>query len=223
MKFISFLSLNYYCVGIMMFLALTALVTSIRYYRRHRNLRIFTYYIAFSLVESMVAYFSFVYPKFKFYQSFMLRGTYVCFGVFEFVVCNIFILHYIRSPLRRRIIRINGLLFLLFLIAMMTVIRRITVSIFILDSVFLVPPCLIYFYELFLTVSPKPLKDQPSFWVITAILFLNACSIPLQLTFDFLGRYAEAAYSLNDILYGILFIMLIRAYLCRPENRRVFE
>lgn len=218
MKFLSFLSPNFYCVGIMMFLAVAALVASIRYYQRHRSLRIFTYYIAFSLTESMVAYFSFVYPKFDFYQTFILRITYGSFAVFEFVICNFFILHYVGSPLRRRIIRINGLLFLLIL-TVLIMIHRIAVSIFILDSVFLVPPCLIYFYELFLTVNPKPLKDQPSFWVITAILFLNACSIPLQLTFDFLGRYAEAAYSLNDILYGILFIMLIRAYLCSPEIR----
>jgi hypothetical protein len=89
---------------------------------------------------------------------------------------------------------------------------------FLLESVFLVPPCLLYFYERFLTVNLQPLKEQPSFWVVTGVLFLNSCSIPLQLTFGYLGKYREAAFSLNYILYSIFFILLIRAYLCSPEK-----
>jgi hypothetical protein len=143
--------------------------------------------------------------------------------LFEFVICNIFILHSVRFPPRRRLIRINGLLFFLILILIYLRLYRGGTSVLIPESVFLVFACLIYFYDLFSMMDQKPLKDNPSFWVITAILFLNACSIPLQLTFDFLGRYAEAAYSLNDILYGILFILLIRAFLSSPETRSTFE
>src|ERR1700722_5103102 len=209
-------------MGIMMFLALTALVTSIRYYGRHRNLRIFTYYIAFSLTETLVAFSAFAGPDFNFYPSVLLDITYVTFTVFEFIVCNLFILQYIRSPFRKRLIRINGGLFLTFLVTSL-LLKRMQTTIFFLESVFLVLPCLIYFYELFLIVSLKPLKNQPSFWVVTGILFLNACSIPLQFTIRFLGRYGEAAYSLNDILYCILFILLSRAYFCSPENPGSFE
>jgi hypothetical protein len=78
----------------------------------------------------------------------------------------------------------------------------------------LVPPCLIYFYQLFQTNDPQPLKDQPAFWVITGVLFLKACSIPLLLTVDLMTGYQNSAYTLNYILYTVLFVLLIRAYLC---------
>ena len=88
----------------------------------------------------------------------------------------------------------------------------------VLESVFLVFPCLIYFYEFFSTATLRPLRDQPAFWVVSGILFVHAGDIPLQMTIHFLGSLQEMAYMLNYILFSILFILLIRAYLCTPEK-----
>ncbi len=226
MNIVHFLEQNFCTAGIMILCTIAALVISISHYRRHPNLRIFTWYIALSLTQSITAFLFFSpSPGSRFVPRliFVVVGT--AFLLFEFIACNLFILHYITSRPGRRVVIANGLLFFGLLIFLMAANFHniLSSSYFLLDSAFLVPPCLIYFYELFQTVNPQPLKDQPSFWVITGILFLNACSIPLQLTLNVLGRYAEAAFSLNYILYSILFILLIRAYLCRPENRHLYE
>jgi hypothetical protein len=220
MNFLSFLAMSYYGVGIMMACTLAALVISIRYYRRHRNLRIFTYYIAFSFLQDMATFYALPYTHSWNLRMVMLVITALGFILFEFIVCNLFILRYIISPVRRRMIRIDCLLFFGILIFMYVGIshRILAGSYAVLESILIVPPCLLYFYELFLTVNIQPLKNQPAFWVVTGILFLHACDILLMLTFKFFGDYADAAFTLNYILYSLLFILLIRAYLCKPEK-----
>jgi len=222
-KIFRFLAQNFYSVGIMILFTLAALVISLAYYKRHRNLRIFTYYIAFSLLADMYAFYAFPYSSNAHFQLVILWATNQAFMLFEFIACNLFILRYTASALRRRIIRINGLLFFGFLILISIRIypRNLSVSFVLWESIFLVPPCLIYFYDLFLRVTLRPLRDQPAFWIVTGILFLHACDIPLWLTVPFLGKYAEAAYTLNYIFYIMLFILLIRAYLCAPEESPV--
>ena len=220
MKLLNFLAQSFYCAGLMVLVTMAALVVSITHYRRHRSLRIFTYYIAFSLLADITAFFAFPYPRSWNFRLVIAAVTTMAFILFEFIACNLFILRYIRSPLRRRIIRINGLLFLGLLIfgVAMTPLHVMGPSYIVLQCVFLVLPCLIYFYELFLTANLRPLTNQPAFWVVTGILFLHACDIPLQMTVYFLGSYQEAAYSLNYILFSVLFALLIRAYLCTPEK-----
>jgi hypothetical protein len=219
-KLLNFLAQSFYCAGLMVLMTMAALVVSITHYRRHKSLRIFAYYIALSLLSDITAFFAFPYPTDWNFRLVVFIATTNAFLLFEFIGCTLFILRYIGSPLRRRIIRINGLLFFGLLIFGVAMIYPHVMEMYyvVLASVFLVLPCLIYFYELFLTANPRPLTDQPAFWVVTGILFLHACDIPLQMTVYFLGSYQEAAYTLNYILYSIIFILLIRAYLCAPEN-----
>jgi hypothetical protein len=204
----------------MILLAVAALMISIIYYKRSSSLHIFTYYIAFSLLQSMADCYFYTSTADEHLRRAVLMIASNSFMLFEFIVFNYFILHNINSRKRRRIVRMNGLLFVGVLIFVVSRTYRhiLEGSYFLLESVFLVLPCLIYFYDLFITVSLRPLRDQPSFWIITGILFLNACSIPLLLTLGFLGNYREAAFTLNYILYIVLFILLIRAYLCTPEK-----
>ncbi len=204
----------------MMLLTAAALIISIMYRSRHRDLRIFTWYLALALMEDISTLFALpVTPDWGFRVFLAIILTFG-FLLLDFVVCNLFILRYIASKLRRRIIRISSLLFFGVLIVEITATHPKSEAIFFMtDCVFLVLPCLFYFYELFSKVNLRPLKDQPPFWVITGILFLHACDIPLFLTVPFLENYQGAAYTLNYILFSIFFVLLIRAYLCPPENR----
>jgi hypothetical protein len=201
-----------------------ALVVSIKYYGRHRNLRIFTYYIAFSLVEDVAGLFECVNPD---KRSVLLTGLFVTnlFVLFEYVICHLFILHYIMSPIRRRIIKIN--VFVLPALMAYLLIKKSPAAIyypyFVFDCIFLMLPCLFYFYELFQKLNLQPLKDQPVFWIVTAFLFHIACSIPYGLTGGFLGEYQEAASSVVYILYSVVFLFIIRANLCSPETGKVIS
>jgi hypothetical protein len=209
-------------MGLMVICTVAALVVSIVHYRRNRRLRIFTYYIVFSLLQDSTALFFMLALPADRRPAVAVLATILtvsyAFMFFEFITYNLFILHYIHSRVWRRIVRINAWTFFLLLLSGVTGILKYLIThpmhFFLLETISLVPPCLIYFYQLFQTNDPQPLKDQPSFWVITGVLFLKACSIPLLLTVDLMTGHQNAVYTLNYILYTVLFLLLIRAYLC---------
>lgn len=204
----------------MILLSLVAFIVSVKYYGRHKTLRIFPYYLGFSLLQSAADCYRHMAFKGEHIPTMLGLMVDTAFLVFEFLVCNLFILHFISVAGRRLILIVNAVVYVVLLIALYAV-KFPTIpftSLFLLQSIALIPPCLVYFFELFLTVNAKSLKDQPPFWIVTGILFLNGWSIPLYLSLDYLGAYAGSAFALNDVLYSILFILLIRAYRCSPEG-----
>jgi len=218
-KFVEFLSTHSYCKGLMILIALVTFIISLKYYGRHRILRIFSYYLGFSLLQSAVDCYRHMIGKGAHIPTLYALIVDTAFLVFEFSVCTLFILQFISAEKRRLILKINTVLYFV-LLALLFVLKFPDVPfawLFLLQSIVLVPPCLVYFYELFITVNSQSLKDQPPFWIVTGILFLNSCSIPLYLSLDYLGRYADSAFALNDILYSIFFILMIRAYRCNSD------
>jgi hypothetical protein len=224
LKFLLFLEENYCGTGLMMMATLAALIVSLRYYNRHKDLRIFTYYIFISLLQDLTGFFADPGKFNPITSTTIMASSENAFMLFEFIVCNYYILGHLSSVRRRMAVKINALFFFSFLLWMgiWHYKRFYQSTFFIFESIFLVLPCLFYFYELFVNVGPDPLKNQPSFWVITGILFLNACSVPMLLTLGLLGNYSHAAFCLNFILYSIFFILLIRAYLCTPVNQSAY-
>lgn len=90
-----------------------------------------------------------------------------------------------------------------------------------IQAPFLVIACVLYFIDLF-TKEPKlDLSALPSFWAITGLAFFMLCTLP----FSILGLYLiKTNYNLNfhlfsifNIFYCLLFIMIIKAYLCKPS------
>jgi len=219
LKLVDFLSQYYYCLGLMVLVETIALAVTIRYYQRHKILRVFPYYLAFSLLEVWAGF------------IFSVAGTHTplkyapgvianIFMLFEYSLCTFIILRHISSKGRRRAIYINALIFVAILAFAISKNYHLAyqATFFSFESIFLLLPCLLYFYELFVSVQPAPLKDQPSFWVVTGFLFLNACSIPMLITVPRAGQYHTAVYSLNYVLYSIFSILLIRAYRCPSQN-----
>lgn len=198
---------------------LAALFTGIRYYRRHRQLRVFLWYTLFSLVEDAADY----YRQWSYnahLPKMISGGVANAFMLFEFLTCIYFIRMHVSSVLRRRVIMIDAVIYLAFVLYCFIRARQTlyTPIFFFFESLFLIVPCLVYFYELFLDINLLPLKNQPAFWIITGILFLNCFEIPLLLTEGELGIYHEVAFSLNFVLYILFFSLLIRAYICQPAE-----
>ena len=149
----------------------------------------------------------------------MIFGIYSNFFILaEYGIFTYFLYHSIYSIKRKRAIKANaGIFFLILLCAWVRKPRfEYSPTLFSLESIFLILPCLVYFYELFIDLNMEPLKDQPPFWVNTGILFLNACSIPLFVGVTLIHQYFEIAFSLNYILYTIFYLLVIRAYMCKP-------
>ena len=93
------------------------------------------------------------------------------------------------------------------------------VSLSTFDSISLIISSFFYFYELFKSSSYIEIKELPAFWVVTAILFYNCCSLPIFVFLRFFYAsntyYYRIMFSLNYILYGLVYIMFVKAYLCK--------
>jgi hypothetical protein len=91
----------------------------------------------------------------------------------------------------------------------------------VLDFIFLIPPCFVYYFELLKINSGFELFERPSFWITTGIFFFAVVSIPFYL----LQKIAmhDPNKSLERIIvvfffYAPLivnFIFLSKAFLCK--------
>lgn len=221
MKIFEFLAQHNYCEGLMIFTALITFIFSLRYYKRHRAFRIIPYYIGFCFVQAMVVdLYWYVSPRGdRLADSLELIST-IVFTIFEFCVFSLLILPYIAGAGWRFAIKLNAVLFFTAetLLFFRTYPRVSIYSICLVELIAIVPPCLIYFYELFTTMNTKALKDRASFWVVIGILYLGACSCTLFVSFEYVGRFGDGAFALGNLFYCILFVQFIRAYKCRPEE-----
>lgn len=202
-------------------MVVSALVTftfSLRHYRHHPAFRIIPYYLGSFLFATAVDFNEYLSPRDRLADFFDNIGLTVL-TIFEFCVFSLLILHYITGAGRRLAIKLNAVMF--FLVEIFLYFRafpRPTLQMSMLESIALVLPCVVYFYELFNTVNTKALKDRPSFWIAIGIGYVSVCSLTETLSFEYIGRFGDGAYALGDIFYSILFVLFMRAYKCSPEE-----
>lgn len=83
-------------------------------------------------------------------------------------------------------------------------------------------PSLLYILELSANLKRKNVYSDPGFWTGAGIFLFSTSSIPLFLGWNFSSTNLEgmgALYSVNNILYVILFSSLILSLLCKPQPR----
>ena len=90
-----------------------------------------------------------------------------------------------------------------------------------LYTISLIIVSLFYFYELFHKNELVQVKNLPPFWAIVAILFYASCSFPIFLFQIFLFKkmpeYYNSIFSINYFLYCLLYLLFIKAYLCKKK------
>ena len=82
--------------------------------------------------------------------------------------------------------------------------------------------CSSYFVKIFKEVPNLILLNEPNFWIATGISFFMISTLPFSFYSYYLIKHERSlAYSLFAIFfifYSILFIMFIRAMLCKPKQ-----
>jgi len=221
-KFFEFLALYDYFEGLVIFIVLIAFIFSLRHYGRHRALRILPYYFAFWLLMEGVEFYRYISsPGHR--VALALNAIAASFTIFEFCIFSLLILHYVAGAGRRLAVKLNTVIFFIaeIFLYFRAYPRNALVSMNLLEAVALVPPCAVYFYELFTNMNTKALKDRPSFWVVTGIIWQGAYNLCLLLSMEYMGRFGDGAYALSILFYCILFVLFMRAYKCSPEERVV--
>lgn len=204
----------------MLIINLIAFFFSLKHYGRHRAFRIIPYYFgSWLLMEGTQFYWYTSPPGDRF--TYVLNLITACFIIFEFCVFSQLILYYIAGAGRRLVMKLNTVIFFIgeIFLYFRGFPRNPIVSMCLLESAALVPPLVIYFYELFTNMNTKALKDRPSFWVVTGIMCQNVYNTCLTLSMEYMGRFSSGAYTFAILFYCVLFVLFMRAYKCRPEER----
>jgi hypothetical protein len=222
-KFFEFLALHDYSEGLMIVVTLIAFIFSVRHYGRHRALRIVPYYFALFLLAGGLEFYRYISPRVDpFADTIDTLGAAVL-TAFEFCVFSLLILHYIAGAGRRLALKLNtGVFFIAEIFLYLRAFPRNPVhSMCVLETVGLLLPCGFYFYELFTNMNTKALKDRPSFWIVTGIIYETLYNACLMASLVYMGRFSEGAYAFAILFYCILFVFFMRAYKCPPEDRVV--
>lgn len=218
-------SISFWCVIFMMTAAAGTFISSVKYGYRLKPLRFIPYYTMASLLQGIIGfYYQYINKNAGRGWGLSVDISENIFVLLEFILLNNFLIRSIVSPAKKRIIKVIAAIFLLLLLIvwMRPVDNMHSIGFFhaypnlyALESLFLVIPCLFYFYDLFRFQQVVNLEADPQFWVIVGIFFYNSCSIPLFLLFPIFRftneAIAELFNSMNYILYGIFFLLLIRA------------
>jgi hypothetical protein len=219
MDYYQYFSQYFFTDWIMFVVLIIAFIISLKYHKRSKELRIITYYLGASVLEDSInTYFDLVKKN-----TLVLYTTLGLFLIVEFIIFCIYLYNAISSRRMRAIMKFFYWTFLALLLFSWIKWKSIDVPqlAYVVEALYLIVPCLVYFYELFTGSKLVFLKSHPSFWIVTGILFYNSCSLPLFLLIEYFNRkaptYANILFSLNYILYSILYLLFLRAYLCKTK------
>ena len=215
----------------MILAAMVAFIYSVTDGYRSKQLRFIPYYTMTSLLDGLSGFcvnYIIKDHRINVLVSKLSAVLFILFLLLEFIFLTNFLLHTIISKRKRRIARIAAVIFTLSLVPAFVYNRYYAtnsfgIPILPMESIFLISLCLLYVYELFQFPLPGSFRSRPAFWVVAGIMLYHSCSIPLFLLTSIIRREFpaneySAFYSINDILYGIFFIMLIRACTLVPKE-----
>lgn len=150
--------------------------------------------------------------------------------IIELVVFTVLIRIFILNEKMKIVLRYLPIIFFTFLIATFIIKANFNFSqpfiqqVFTIQAFFLIIPCIFYYIDLFNREPSLELLNEPSFWIVTGLSFFMVCTLPFSIFGEYIMRsnyklYLEL-FSIFNIFYCLLFVMIIRSYLCKPQQAR---
>ena len=220
MKLLEFLARYSYFESLLIFVLLIAFICSLKNYRRHRALRILPWYFGGFLLLAGIEFYWFSSPKDDRFALTLYNTSAAFTTVFEFCVFSVLILPSIGGAGRRLAIKLNMVVFSIAEIFLyFRMLPRVpVVQMNLLQAIALVLPCAVYFYEVLTNMDSRPLRDRPSFWVVSGIIYQGIYNLCLLLSMEYMGKFSDGAYVFAILFYCLLFVLFMRAYKCSPED-----
>jgi hypothetical protein len=86
--------------------------------------------------------------------------------------------------------------------------------------------CIYYFYGLFKNLPKVDLWYEPSFWIVTGLLFYSAISTPIYLSINiFLKNHFKdligILFPLTNIAIIIMHLLFLKGYLCIIQRQKI--
>lgn len=223
---IKFFSLTYYIPPALLIICLATVFIGYFNKRKFKSLKFLPIYAIASFLQIIITFICISYRTSPFSVK-VNNYTIFLFVIIEFVIFYNLTLQWIKSSYLKKSIYFIGSLFIAFSIYSLFNIdfsENIPDSFYITDSICLVIPCLVYFYEIFTTSPLISLSSQPSFWIIIGFSFMAICTLPFYLLepylYENIVNFYDQVYTLNYIFYCLLFIFISKAFLCRPVTAK---
>jgi hypothetical protein len=195
-----------------------AFVTSILYAFRRANpfyLRFFPFYHATSLATEIVVY------KYFSKSAFVITSNipYNIFTFIEFCFYSALIFSLVHTGRKVIVVSITFFLVIFLHLALKNKWDFNPVAGYLLANFFLIVACLVYFNDIFSSFAIPNLSKEPSFWIVTGVMYYSIITSPLHvylITRKFTHSLALLLYATtNATAYILLYLLLIKAYTCR--------
>jgi hypothetical protein len=199
--------------------ALTCVISILFTFRAENPfyLRIFPFYHGSSIITEVIVY------KY-FSEEGKLHGLtsdipYNIFTLIEFLTFSLLILSIVSTGRKAIVACILFFLYYFFQIAIKRNFDFPNNAALMLQNLSLIIPCLIYYNDIFSAFTIPNLSKEPSFWIVTGIMFYSIITTPLQFFF-FYGRSLSDGYGIlytssNGTAYILMYLLFIKAYTCR--------
>lgn len=222
---------HYYTEPMLILVLCIAFIISIKNRKKSKVLKFIPFYIMSLIIDFILSSIFFLTresnSQSKLFLGISSYADYL-FTLVEMTIFSHFYLQLIYNRIAKKIIIFLNIFFLIFFIYKLLEdkdfyhhISEDTQSIvYTVEGIILLLICIFYFFELFSRTPHLDLKNEPVFWVSTGLLFFLACTLPYSLLENYIDKnYPDYfLYSIFYIFYMLLFLMIIRAYLCKPEK-----
>lgn len=225
---------TYFFEPILLLVLSITLIIALKNDKKHAILKSLPFYISSLLLVFLSGAFVSLSWKLKYHFLFFVGlSSFIdyTFTFIELITFSIFFYQLLNNRAMKKLIVISNFIFSILFFYMFfsepsfhNKISDITQSkVYTLEGIILLVFCIFYFFELFKKSLAIQITNEPAFWVSTGLFFFLTCTLPFSLIENYIrNKYPEliiSYYSIFYIFYILLFSMLIRAYLCKPQPR----
>jgi hypothetical protein len=214
---------SFYMPLLWLTLLLIALIISL-YKIRNEIFTFLPIYFCASLTQAIIFYF---HSEEEIGDQSINEITIFIFTIIEVAVFLNIIYKATRSPKLKRLVIHSCYcfgLFCIWILVLKGISERTLVYQFLAESIVLLSPYVIYLLELYKLPPTFLLHKEPTFWVITGVLFFIVGTAPLVLIeFYILKTHIEIFQQLqliNYTFYSLLTLMIIKGYLCIIQPKK---
>ena len=137
--------------------------------------------------------------------------------IFEYSIYTYLLLLFINSELIKKYMKICMIIFLLIVniswFSQLPFVKMFSI-ISLTESVFLLIPAFYYFYEILKGPPVLELSQEPSFWIVTGIVFLQICLIPIYVGLLTINKIVPIQ-SLDYLGYILIILLFLKGITCR--------
>lgn len=184
--------------------------------------------------------FLFVYPAASFVETFLAPTIYTNFSklndlgipqmlinsflLVEFLVIYHFYLQIFKKAKVRRLLYAVMLTYIPVMILVWLTHKSFNTEpeiFFVPQAICVLVPGFYYFVEIAIGPISFELKSDPIFWIMIGVMMYFGCTLPLFLLnslLDFSNLLERKVYAINCLCYGLLYLLLIKAYLCKKKK-----